>query len=120
MSLLRFMLTSLLFSAAACGAPQPAGPALTGDSGSAAAGLAYAQSACADCHAILPGEEQSPHPDAPAFATIVQTPGMSGLALNVWLHSEHEEMPHLIVDPDHIEDLWAYMSTLEQDDAGNR
>jgi hypothetical protein len=119
---LRVLLICLTLSAAACTAPQPAqsGPAIIGDAGSAAAGLAYAQDACADCHAVLPGEQMSPHPDAPAFATIVETPGMSGLALNVWLRSDHEQMPHLIVDPDHVEDLWAYMSTLQQSEQGNR
>lgn len=114
---LRALITCLVLSAAACAAPQPAtsGPALIGDTGSAAAGLAYAQDACADCHAVLPGERVSPHPDAPAFASIVETPGMSGVALNVWLHSEHGQMPHLIVDADHVDDLWAYMSTLRNE-----
>lgn len=119
---LRLLLPCLLLGAAACTAPQPAysGPALIGDAGSAAAGLAYAREACAGCHAVLPNERLSPHPDAPAFADIVETPGMNGLALNVWLRSEHEQMPHLIIDADHVEDLWAYMATLDQGAQGNR
>jgi len=112
MRILVLLLTSLALNA--CTAPQPAyqGPPAIGDAGSVGRGRDYAQAACANCHAIAPGEESSPHPDAPAFATIVRTPGMNGMALNVWLHSEHEQMPHLIVDPAHVEDLWAYMSTL--------
>lgn len=118
----RALLTCLILGAAACTAAPPAqsGPVIIGDAGSAAAGLAYAQDACAGCHAVLAGERMSPHPDAPAFASIAETPGMSGLALSVWLHSEHEQMPHLIVDADHVEDLWAYMSTLDQGEQGNR
>lgn len=120
----RALLMSLvLAAAAACTAPQQptyAGPALIGDSGSAAAGLAYAEQNCAQCHAVLRDQTMSPHPDAPAFAEIVTTPGMGGLALNVWLHSEHEQMPHLLIESEHVEDLWAYMSTLAADEPRNR
>jgi len=121
MSELRPLLMSLVLAAAACAAPPPSsGPPLIGDAGSAARGLVYAQEVCADCHAVAPDMDASPHPDAPAFATIVQAPGMTGTALNVWLHSDHEQMPHLIIDPDRVDDLWTYMSTLRQEQSGNR
>jgi mono/diheme cytochrome c family protein len=116
------LFASLVLAACACSPPQPAyqGPAPIGDTGSAVRGRAYAQEACASCHAITPGNTMSPHPDAPPFAELAQTPGMNGMALNVWLHSEHEQMPHMIVDSAHVEDLWAYMSTLESQPSGNR
>jgi mono/diheme cytochrome c family protein len=77
-------------------------------------GLAYAEQACAACHGVQAGESLSPVPQAPAFETLADTPGMTGLALNVWLHSPHQDMPHLMVDPDHVDDLWAYMASLRR------
>lgn len=115
------LFASLTLAACACSPPQPAyqAPAPLGDAGSAVRGRAYAQEACASCHAVAPGNTMSPHPDAPAFAELATTPGMNGMALNVWLHSEHEQMPHLMIDSAHVEDLWAYMSTLAAEQPRN-
>lgn len=78
-----------------------------------ARGARYAQAACASCHAIRPGETWSPVAQAVPFEVIANTPGITGRALYVWLHSVHEDMPHLIVESGSVEDLWAYLSTLE-------
>jgi hypothetical protein len=43
-------------------------------------------------------------------------PGMTSIALNVWLHTSHPTMPNLLVEPDRIDDLSAYLETLKSDD----
>jgi hypothetical protein len=37
---------------------------------------------------------------------------MTRIALNVWLHTSHPSMPQLIIDPERIDDLAAYLATL--------
>jgi mono/diheme cytochrome c family protein len=75
-------------------------------------GFDYAQQTCASCHAIAAGEALSPNPAAPPFQAIAETPGMTVTALDVWLHSPHPTMPHLLVEPEHIDDVSAYLRSL--------
>lgn len=84
--------------------------------GDPARGQAYAEVACASCHAVANGQVNSPNPDAPAFDTVANMPGMTSIALNVWLHTSHPTMPNLLVEPDRIDDLSAYLETLKSDD----
>lgn len=77
-------------------------------------GRVYADSACAGCHAVAAGQTRSPNPKAPTFGAIANTPGMTLMALSAALHTSHATMPNLIVDPDHIEDLSAYLYTLKK------
>ncbi len=84
--------------------------------GNPALGLAYAQQNCAACHAVNPDEARSPEDAPPAFVTIANTPGMTHIALNVWLNMSHPNMPNLVVDPDRIEDLSAYLTTLRRNE----
>ncbi len=82
--------------------------------GDAALGLSYARQVCSECHAVEARETISPDPAAPSFGELANSPGMTGLALTVWLNSAHEQMPHFIVDPDHVDDLSAYLHALKQ------
>lgn len=77
----------------------------------AARGAALAQASCASCHAIA-AEDASPHPDAPAFKALANRPDMSRTALAVLLRTPHRTMPNLIVAPDEVDDLAAYLATL--------
>jgi hypothetical protein len=36
------------------------------------------------------------------------------LALRVWLQSPHENMPGVIVEAERVDDVWAYIASLEQ------
>lgn len=109
------LLPALLLLAAGCANAQSVDAPVSGDAGAAGRGLVYAEQACSSCHAVHAGDRASPNLDAPPFEELANdTPGMSGLALNVWLHSTHQAMPHLLVDADHVEDLWAYMSSLRE------
>jgi len=107
----------IMLATAACVAPSPAAPASSigaAEMGDPALGLRYAQQSCASCHAVAPGDTASPNLDAPAFDAVANTPGMTRVALNVWLHTPHPTMPNLIVDPDRIDDLSAYLATLKR------
>jgi mono/diheme cytochrome c family protein len=77
-------------------------------------GLDVARESCAPCHAILRVEDRSPNPNAPTFAHIANFPGMSAMALHVALQSPHKTMPNLMLEPDELRNLIAYMLTLKE------
>ena len=79
------------------------------------AGAAYAQQVCAACHAVLPNEEFSPLPQAPTFQSVADTPGMTELALSVWLQTSHPTMPNIILTQDELRNVVAYIRSLEKD-----
>jgi hypothetical protein len=77
-------------------------------------GRIYADTACASCHAVAPGQTRSPNPEAPTFEMIANVPGMTLMALSVVLHTSHKTMPNLIIESGRIEDLSAYLHTLKR------
>lgn len=115
------LLATVCVAFAACGSEQVAKTdptnGLSAIQATAGAGLArgrvYADNACASCHAVAPGQVRSPNPKAPTFTAIAKTPGMTLMAFNVWLHTSHPTMPNLIIAPDEIEALSAYLYTLK-------
>ena len=76
-------------------------------------GLQVATESCASCHAILRVEDRSPNPHAPPFAHIADVPGMTATALQVALQSPHKSMPNLMLEPDELRALIAYIMTLK-------
>jgi mono/diheme cytochrome c family protein len=78
------------------------------------AGAAYAEQVCAACHAVLANEQISPLPQAPNFQSVADTPGMTELALTVWLQSSHPTMPNIIIKPDNLRNVVAYIRSLEK------
>jgi mono/diheme cytochrome c family protein len=74
-------------------------------------GLAYAQQVCADCHAV---EKDTSYlfTDIPSFQEIADTQGMSPRALAVWLQTSHPNMPDLIIPPDDMDNVIAYIMSL--------
>ena len=78
-----------------------------------AAGKAYANAVCAECHAILPGEAISPLLEAPPFQSVADTPGMTELALSVWLQSSHPTMPNIVLEQDDMRNVTAYIRGLK-------
>lgn len=102
------------FLLSACAANAAGQAPLTGaQRGDAALGLAYARQVCSECHAVEASETVSPNASAPSFAELANSPGMTSMALTVWLNSAHEQMPHFIVDPDRADDLSAYLHALK-------
>lgn len=107
------LVTLLALSSAACSSPpQPPTPS----DRDARAGLIYAEQHCAACHAIGRGAAVSPVSLAPAFQTVADTPGMTAIALRVWLRTPHEAMPDFIVPEAAIDDLAAYLASLKMQD----
>ena len=81
--------------------------------GSAGRGLALAQQVCARCHGVEKQQTQSPNGDAPAFQAIASVPGMTATALSAALHTSHQTMPNLVLDPDELADIVAYILSLK-------
>ena len=84
------------------------------DIGDAGKGLAYAQKVCAGCHNVLRTEAASPNRQAPPFKKIANTPGMTVTALTVWSRTTHPTMPNLVIDPNDMDDLIAYILSLRE------
>lgn len=96
-------------------ATAPAPPAPRPMPADASRGLSYARAACAECHQVEASGRESPYSGAPAFHRIALTPGMTSMALNVWLHTSHPSMPNLIVPRDRLDDLLAYFVYLRSE-----
>jgi mono/diheme cytochrome c family protein len=79
-----------------------------------AAGQAYAEKVCAACHAVLANENMSPLAEAPTFQSVADTPGMTEMALTVWLQSSHPTMPNIILKPDDLRNVVAYIRSLDR------
>ena len=107
------LLACVIWLSACASAPAPHATELTLAPGNAALGLRYAEQTCSECHAVAHGQALSPVPEAPAFDAIANTPGMTRLALYAWLRTPHPSMPNLIVAPERIDDLAAYLATLK-------
>ena len=80
------------------------------------AGAAYAKKVCAACHAVLANEQISPLLQAPTFQAVADTPGMTEMALTVWLQSSHPTMPNIVLEPDDMRNVVAYIRSLESKD----
>lgn len=76
-------------------------------------GLKFARNRCSDCHAVEHGEA-SPVSNAPTFASVANTPGLTKASLNHWLrtYSAHPREMYFEIPAEHIDDLVAYMLTL--------
>jgi len=82
------------------------------DIGDPRKGLSYARKVCASCHNVLRSEAASANSRAPTFKKIANTPGMSVTALTVWSRTTHPTMPNLIIEPNDMDDLIAYILSL--------
>jgi mono/diheme cytochrome c family protein len=83
------------------------------DIGDARRGRDYAQQLCSECHNVGSSDAQSPNTKAPPFRHIANTPGMSVTALTVWSRTSHPTMPNLVIEPDDMDDLIAYILSLK-------
>lgn len=85
--------------------------------GAPSKGFAYAKENCASCHAVEAGQPRSPNPAAPTFESLANRQDMTRMALSALLRTPHRTMPNLVVEPDRIDDLSAYLYTLKRNDA---
>jgi mono/diheme cytochrome c family protein len=82
--------------------------------GDAEAGYVVASEQCALCHAIAPEESSVlPVPDAPSFADVADTPGMTAMALFAWMTTSHPTMPDIVLPPEELRNVVAYILSLQ-------
>ena len=77
-----------------------------------AAGRAFAREACKACHAVEPSRLPRRFEIGPSFRDIANTPGMTTTALTAFLTTSHPKMPNLILTPEEITDVTAYILSL--------
>jgi hypothetical protein len=75
------------------------------------AGFVYAKEVCSKCHGI--SAEPSPLPKATRFREVADRPGINGTALRVWLETSHPTMPNIIVAPQDMLNVIAYILDLK-------
>ena len=63
------------------------------------------------CHGI--SEEKSPLPQAPRFRNVADQPGITATALQVWMQTSHPTMPNIIVAPNDMRNVIAYIISLK-------
>jgi mono/diheme cytochrome c family protein len=80
------------------------------EQGDARKGLDFAKRVCAECHGVAPG--QVVPAAAPTFRAIANTPGMTGLALTVFLRTPHRNMPNLVIADSDRDNVVAYILSL--------
>ena len=81
--------------------------------GDAAAGYDLARQACRACH-VVEAEQQAPRllVIGPAFRISLILAGMTATALRVFLTTSHQKMPNLMLTPEEIADVSAYVLSL--------
>jgi mono/diheme cytochrome c family protein len=80
------------------------------DVGDVRAGENFAKRVCAECHAVAPG--QVVPAAAPPFKAIANTPGMTALALAVFLRTSHRTMPNFVIADEDRDNVIAYILSL--------
>ena len=87
--------------------------ALAQEIGDAKIGLTFALAHCAECHNVKGTDDKSPKPEAPNFASVAASPGMTGRALAVWLETTHPTMPNFIISAGDRDNIIAYIMSLQ-------
>lgn len=64
------------------------------------------------CHAIA-DEDASPEHTAPPFEDVANTSGMTATALTVWLQTSHPTMPNIVLEPNDMSNVVAYILSLK-------
>ena len=81
--------------------------------GNPASGRQIATQLCSSCHRVLPMILPD-KADPPSFQSIADLPSTTGLSLNVFLHSNHKNMPNIVLSQTESDDLIAYMLSLKK------
>ena len=83
--------------------------------GDAEKGRQYASEVCSQCHAVRPGERQSPVAEAPPFQAVADTSGMTSIALAAWFQSSHPTMPNIQMSDAEMRDVIQYLLGLKKE-----
>jgi cytochrome c len=89
--------------------------------GDPASGRQIANAQCSSCHRVRPTlstDERGPSltdtDGPPSFQSIADLPSTTGLALNVFLHSNHKNMPNISLSAGDADDIIAYILSLKR------
>jgi mono/diheme cytochrome c family protein len=89
--------------------------------GDPVSGREIATKQCSSCHLVLPrlfsGRKDPSSADkdgAPSFQSVADLPSTTGLSLNVFLHSNHKNMPNMVLSHADSDDLIAYILSLKK------
>ena len=98
--------------------PLTAGPALAQEApGDPAAGRRLAEQVCAACHAI-PGREPAREArGVRPLQALAADPAVTGMALTAYLRSQHPPMPNFMLDEQQLNDVVAYILSLQTREA---
>ena len=114
----RILVIPLLMALAACTASDPP-PAPAAGAGLAMGGEPpiLVTAICGDCHAVT-ADALSPNPQAPGFADIANSPGVTRETLVSFLSDAHNYPMQMDVDlaPEDIEAIADHMMTLQSED----
>ncbi len=75
------------------------------------AGHVYAETYCSKCHGI--GAGPSPLAQAPRFKDVAEQPGVTSMSLQAFLQSSHPTMPNIIIEPEDMRNVIAYILSLK-------
>jgi mono/diheme cytochrome c family protein len=75
------------------------------------AGHVYAETYCSKCHGI--GAGPSPLSQAPRFKDVAEQPGVTAMSLQAFLQSSHPTMPNIILEPEDMQNVIAYILSLK-------
>jgi mono/diheme cytochrome c family protein len=81
--------------------------------GDPASGRQIATTLCSSCHRVLPMTLPD-KADPPSFQSIADLPATTGISLNVFLHSNHRNMPDFKVSSAESNDLIVYILSLKK------
>jgi mono/diheme cytochrome c family protein len=81
--------------------------------GNPLSGQQIATKECSSCHRVLPMTFPD-KADPPSFQSIADLPSTTGISLNVFLHSNHRNMPDFIISRADSNDLIAYILGLKK------
>lgn len=80
------------------------------------AGRHLAETICSACHQVgAVSSPQSSKSGAPSFADISRMPSTTELAIKVFLRSSHPHMPNIILSPEEIDSVAAYIVSLARE-----
>ena len=107
---MRWMMVPCFIAAATLTAHSPVLAQSDGDPNS---GRQLAITICSSCHRVLP-MTLSDTADPPSFQSIADLPSTTGISLNVFLHSNHNNMPDFVLSSAVSNDLIAYILSLKR------
>lgn len=77
------------------------------------AGFRLAEERCAACHQIAPGAHaQRTESKAPSFVDVSRMASTTELSIKVFLRSSHPTMPNIMLTPDEMDSIAAYIVSL--------